>query len=108
YFEPGAIGGAEFARGRADECFVVNNGAAGMPNFANAPFGLLTRISVHALPAALARERVYGLATADLYVDALAIRYDTAAWHQRFVAMWPPGSAAHRSYCARLQRGPDY
>ena len=108
YFETDAPHRSEFMRDHANECFVINSGAAGMPNFADVPFGLLTRISVHALPQAIARERIYGLATADLYVDALAIRYDAAAWQQRFVNMWPHGSAAHRSYFARLQRGPNY
>ncbi len=108
YFEPDAAGGGELVRGHANECFVINNGAAGMPNFADLPFGLLTRISVRALPTAIAGERIYGLTVAGLYVDALAIRYDAAAWQERFVSMWPEGSAAHRSYFARLQRGPDY
>jgi hypothetical protein len=90
------------------ERFVINNGAAGMANFAGDPRGLLTRISVRALPAALATSRVYGLHQHGVWVDALAIDFDHAAWLRRFDDIWPPGSPAAISYRPRIAAGPAF
>jgi hypothetical protein len=85
------------------ERVVVNNGAAGMPNFEGTAFGLATRISVRPGDGALYRERA-----GPLYIEAHAIRYDQRAWLEEFLAQWPPGSDAHASYFARMTEGPDY
>jgi hypothetical protein len=82
---------------------LVNNGAAGMPNFCGERYGLATRISVSASSAALYRARC-----GNTFVEAIPLRYDAKAWEQRFVAQWPPGSDAHRSYFERIRNGPDY
>ena len=34
--------------------------------------------------------------------------YDTAAFHDRFLARWPAGSLAHASYFRRITDGPEY
>jgi predicted phosphodiesterase len=88
-----------FPRGR----IVVNNGAAGMPNFRGTSFGLATRISVAPSPKPL-----YGAAAGNLYVEAIALPYDPAAWSACFLAQWPEGSEAYRSYYARIAGGPRY
>ncbi len=80
---------------------LVNNGAAGMPNFRGERYGIATRISVRPRNGAL-----YGTRCEALYVDALALRYDTRAWERRFLALWPAGSYAHRSYYGRIVSGP--
>jgi len=90
------------------QCFpggrvVVNNGAAGMPNFRGTRFGLATRISVFAGEAA-----VYSQRAAGLFVEAVALDYDAAAWQRRFLAQWPAGSQAHLSYYERIVSGPRY
>jgi hypothetical protein len=90
------------------ERFVVNNGAAGMPNFAGTRGGLLTRIATLPVPRALAGTRRYGADVADVYVDALAVNFDLAAWDRDFAAQWPAGSAAELSYSARIARGPGF
>ena len=82
---------------------VVNNGAAGMPNFAGTRFGLATRISVER-----GAEALYGARVGGLWVEAVALEYDSAAWECSFLAHWPPGSDAHRSYFTRIVRGPRY
>jgi hypothetical protein len=82
---------------------VVNNGAAGMPNFRGTRFGLATRISSRAEPRALYAARAGGL-----HVEAHALRYDHAAWLRRFVRLWPQGSDAFASYHARIAHGPAY
>ena len=74
-----------------------------MPNFRGTACGIATRISVR--PCA---DTLYGVRTGALHVDAVAIDYDAAAWQRRFVAQWPPGSDAHRSYFERIVRGPEY
>jgi len=88
--------------------FVVNNGAAGMANFAGDPSGLLTRISVRALPRALADRRAFGLHERGVWVDALRIRFDSAGWLERFDALWPAGSPAAVSYRGRIATGPQF
>jgi hypothetical protein len=84
---------------------VVNNGAAGMPNFAATRFGLLTRIS--ARPYA-GPEKVSGVERAGAFVEALRIDYDHEAWTRRFARSWPAGSAAHDSYFRRIADGPHF
>jgi len=83
---------------------VINNGAAGMPNFAGTQFGIVTRISHHPAPT----DRLYGIEQSGMHVDALALRYDANAWRQHFLATWPAGSDAHTSYFDRIEHGPAY
>lgn len=84
---------------------VANNGAAGMPNFRNTRFGLLTRISTRPeVPA----DSLYGTRLGSLRIDALPIRYDHDRWLRRFHANWPPGSPAHYSYHRRMTDGPAF
>lgn len=90
------------------ERFVINNGAAGMPNFRGTRHGLITRLAALPVPAAVAAARVYGADAAGLYVDALAVHFDANAWSQQFSALWPHGSAAAVSYGARIVDGPDF
>ena len=82
---------------------IANNGAAGMPNFRGTRFGLITRISVHPRADAL-----YGERLGSICVEALAVRYDHAAWLEWFDARWPAGSPASASYRRRIVEGPAY
>jgi hypothetical protein len=84
---------------------LVNNGAAGMPNFRATPHGVITRISG---TRALATEALYTVCAGDVRVEALPARYDTARFEREFLANWPEGSAAHASYHARITGGPSY
>jgi hypothetical protein len=83
---------------------VINNGAAGMANFSDTGFGLISRIAARPSP----HEPLYGLRHGDLCIDAIPVRYDLAAFLARFEPRWPPGSAAHRSYYQRITRGPSH
>jgi len=87
--------------------WVLNNGAAGMPNIAGDSVGLLTRIS--SLPYR-GVERRWGVRVglSKLHVDALAIEIDARAWQAQFLRLWPPGSDAHASYFNRIVHGPAY
>lgn len=85
-------------------CAIVNNGAAGMPNFRATRYGLVTRISVRPTRAASA----YGTRIDGLYVDALPLHFDAPAWAAHFLARWPAGSDAHASYFSRIVDGPRY
>lgn len=82
---------------------LVNNGAAGMPNFRGTTYGLATRISLFPHDDAL-----YSARCGEVFVEAIALHYDSAAWNERFLAQWPPGSDAHRSYWSRITDGPSY
>jgi hypothetical protein len=82
---------------------LVNNGAAGMPNFRGTTSGVASRISLRPSPSAL-----YSVQRGGVFVEAVPLAYDQGAWLQRFVAQWPPGSDAHSSYWERLVSGPRY
>jgi hypothetical protein len=83
---------------------VVNNGAAGMPNFAGTRFGVVTRIGATAAP----EKPLYRLRMGDLHVEALPLAYDHGRWLRQFLADWPPGSPAFEGYFDRILRGPAY
>jgi len=87
-------------RGRG---LVVNNGAAGMPNFCGTRFGLATRIA----PAPSA-DALYGVCLGAIFVEAVAVPYDHDAWLASFDRVWPEGSPAALSYRKRIVSGPAY
>lgn len=88
--------------------FVINNGAAGMANFEGTTHGVLTRVSIHPPSSALARSRLYGTRRAGVYVDALRVDFDFAAWLERFDALWDADSPASVSYRRRIVAGPRF
>jgi hypothetical protein len=79
---------------------LFNNGAAGMPNFHGDLRGLITRISTRPSAGALYTSTVGGV-----HVEAVPVAYDDARWVEAFLANWPEGSDAHRSYFDRITRG---
>ena len=58
---------------------LINNGAAGMPNFRGTHYGVITRIALSPAPDAL-----YGSRIGPLYVDALPVHHDHDAWVRAF------------------------
>ena len=78
----------------------INNGAAGMPNFNNGQYGLITRIATQPSLSALYRAQVGGL-----YIEALPLNYDQAAFVDEFDRNWPAGSPAALSYRDRITQG---
>ena len=91
---------------RGGSRWVLNNGAAGMPNFRGDAAGLLTRIAVTPFAGP---ERRLGVGLGDgVVAEAIAIDIDAATWRTRFLALWPAGSDAHRSYFDRIVQGPAY
>ncbi|GAP36752.1 hypothetical protein ISF6_2592 [Piscinibacter sakaiensis] len=85
--------------------WVLNNGAAGMPNVSGDLAGLLTRVSVRPFDGPARR---FGTVAGGVHLDGLAIDFDPRAWMARFRRDWPPGSDAHVSYAERIARGPAY
>ena len=88
----------------AGERAIINNGAAGMPNFSHGQFGVLTRIAVQASP----HPSLYGQTMHGVHIDALAVAYDHQHWLTDFLLNWPPGSPAWQSYFKRISEGPEY
>jgi hypothetical protein len=84
---------------------VINNGAAGMPNFRSTRFGVVTRISLHPARKEL---RLYGTKQQDVFVDALRLDYEHDEFARAFLRRWPAGSMAHQSYFERIVSGPNY
>jgi len=89
----------------APHCWIFNNGATGMPNFAGDGAGLLTRIAVAPFTGP---ERRFGVRTGAVFVDAIAVEIDAAAWQRQFTRQWPAGSDAHASYFDRISCGLGY
>jgi len=87
------------------ERLIMNNGAAGLSNFANTSFGLITRISVDRKAPA---DSLYGIDLGGVRFDALPVRFDQPAWITKFLANWPPDSPAFTSYFDRIVNGPDF
>lgn len=85
--------------------FVINNGAAGMPNFSRTQYGLISRFSIHPPSEGVSQ---YGEVIGPVHVDAIPVHYDAAEFAKLFIENWPPGSPAHRSYFHRLVEGPAY
>jgi hypothetical protein len=83
---------------------IINNGAAGMPNFAGTPGGLISRIATTPSP----HRPIYGLARDGVHIDAIPVAYNHGQFLDRFHARWPAGSPAHVSYARRVIEGPDY
>jgi hypothetical protein len=89
---------------RSGRLTVINNGAAGMPNFTASTFGLVSRIATVRSP----HRTLYGLNRGGVHIDAIALHYDQRAFVERFLGRWPDGSPAHRSYFGRIANGPDH
>jgi hypothetical protein len=87
------------------ERLIINNGAAGLANFAGESFGLLTRISSDR---SVPKESLYGMTVGGARFDALPVRFDSTAWVRRFMRNWPPGTPAHDAYFNRIANGPDF
>ncbi len=85
--------------------WVINNGAAGMASHVGHTHGLVTRISVHPAPAAV--PVVQQQLLRGVHIQVVRVDFDDARWQQRFLAMWPEGSPAHRSYWQRIVSGPQ-
>lgn len=83
---------------------VINNGAAGMPNFFGSRSGLISRIATTPSPHA----SLYGLDRDGVAIEALPVIYDADAFQARFAERWPEGSPAYISYARRILSGPDY
>ncbi|MGB8300988.1 MAG: hypothetical protein WCE67_08080 [Azonexus sp.] len=88
-------------RGGERTGLVINNGAAGMPNFSGRRAGLLTRISLTS-PDDTA---LYGATLRGVHIHAVPVAYDAAAWERQFLANWPPCSPAWLSYYQRIAHG---
>ena len=86
-----------------EERVIVNNGAAGMPNFRGTSSGLATRISLRP-----SQNTLYAVKAGNVFVEAIGLEYNTQAWEKCFLAQWPAGSDAHRSYYERILNGPRY
>ncbi|SFQ01727.1 hypothetical protein [Pseudomonas borbori] len=76
---------------------LINNGAAGLPNFAGGRYGLLSRIASTPHPAALYRCQREGL-----FIEALPLNYAHDAFLADFDRQWPTASPAALSYRSRI------
>jgi hypothetical protein len=83
---------------------VINNGSAGMANFAGTTHGLISRIATLPCP----HQTLCGTARNGVHVDALTVEFNLDEFLARFDARWPQGSPAHTSYYQRINGGPNY
>ena len=80
---------------------VINNGAAGLPNFEGQKYGLVIRISTTEHPDAIIRAK-----RGSLVVEAVPTRYDHDAYVKWFDDLWDEASPAAISYRGRIVNGP--
>jgi len=85
---------------------LINNGAAGMANFAATRFGVVTRISSR--PAPPATGALYSTMVEGAHIDALPLHFDDRAWLLHFDQLWPAASPAAISYRGRIADGPSF
>ncbi len=81
---------------------VVNNGCAGLPDFADGRHGVITRLSARP---GTPTDSLYGITIGRLRFDALPVDYRHDAWLAHFLDAWPPGSPAYRNYHDRIEQG---
>lgn len=79
---------------------VINNGAAGMPNFKNTKYGVITRISRYANEKA-----IYRAIKNNLFVEAIPVNYDFKKFITWFDSSWSLNSPASISYRDRIVHG---
>jgi len=93
------------------EKVVINNGAAGMPNFTNTNYGIITRIATTATATTATTDAdadaVYGVTVSGVRCEAVPVRFDVLQWRKRFLSCWPTASAANDSYWHRIAHGVD-
>lgn len=87
------------------EFAVINNGAAGMPNFSGTHYGVATRISIRPCPRTV---RLYGTRIGAVFIDAIKLHYDHICFVDQFLADWPEGTVGHDAYCSRILHGPEF
>ena len=85
-----------------DSGVVINNGAAGMPNFSGKLYGLITRIAI--VPS---KEAIYRARRGEIYIEALPVRYDAAEFLKWFDQIWQAQSPAAISYRGRIANGSE-
>lgn len=81
---------------------VINNGAAGLPNFAGERFGLCIRIARDS-----ADDWMFGAKIDGIFIQAVPVRYDHEAYLAWFDALWDETSPAAISYRNRIVNGAD-
>src|SRR5260221_2460203 len=74
-----------------------------MPNFRGTHFGLATRISIRP-----SKNPAYFEKLKHLFVEAVPLEYGARGGEEGFLAQWPAGAHAHRSYYGRIVNGPRY
>jgi hypothetical protein len=88
-----------------EDRLIINNGAAGLPNFANRSYGLVTRI---ALVDKAHANSLYGFTLKGTRFDALPVHYAQPEFIRHFIRNWAPGSPAYEAYFNRVVNGPDF
>jgi hypothetical protein len=87
---------------------VINNGAAGMANFAGTSYGIATRIAAPGTPEPAGLPVLYRTTLLGADVAAVAVRFDLDRFVAAFDASWPAGSPGERSYRGRIVAGPGF
>lgn len=82
---------------------VINNGAAGMPNFSDTHYGLAVRIAMQP-----AQDAVFGTVVNGVHVAAVALEFDNDTWVRQFRELWAEDSPARHSYEQRILHGPPF
>lgn len=83
--------------GEISEAAVINNGAAGLPNFNNGRYGIISRVSRYK-----SKDAIYRTKIGDIYVEGIPVNYNVDKFVEWFDKIWEKGSAAEISYRGRI------
>ena len=83
-----------------EEKLLLNNGAAGMPNFRNKEFGIIIRISSTEFPdeKVLYRKRIK-----NYFFEAIKLEYANENFVKDFLSNWPFKSPGYKAYFDRIR-----
>lgn len=92
---------------RLQNGYVINNGAAGLPNFKGNNYGLCVRVSCanNPSPSTLASQVIFDTRIKDAVVQAVSLPWNTDEYLNWFDALWEAGSPAEISYRGRIKSG---
>ena len=88
-----------------EEKLLLNNGAAGMPNFKNKNFGIVIRISSGKSPD---NKVIYRKKVKNYFFEAIKLEYHNKNFINEFLSNWPSKSAGYKAYFDRIINGPIY
>ena len=88
-----------------EDKLLLNNGAAGMPNFRNKNFGIIIRISSSK---SIDEKVLYRKKIKNYFFEAIKLEYSNKNFIKEFLINWPSKSSGYKAYFDRISNGPSF